>query len=275
MLNTILTKTLKAAGRALETRKEAIEFAERIERERRYSPTPGIIFNYIGEHAKDFNAIYKTFIHYYILLQHTAEESHERDISIKISQFGNYPYFISRLVEEMLTKKRRLWIDAEEYEKAEGQLIMARHLADRFYNKAFNFCPVGLTIQLKSNTYLEDAKACFGEGMKVRLCKGAYPSKIEKCELMTRAKEVVSAYDTRLTDAQFTIKAAKPNLLEIATTGDINLVMLALEHKLPLQLLYGWHEKFIEYPYGVKIYTPFGNNWGPYIVRRIKEKANR
>lgn len=268
MLNIILAKTLKAMGYALETREEAIEFAERI---KRYpSPAPGIIFNYVGEHTKDFNEIYKTFIHYYILLQHTAIENHERGLSIKPSQFGDYPYFISRLVEEMLHKRRVVWIDAEEYNKAGEQLRMVKYLANKFYNKAYTFCPVGLTIQLKSDTYLEDAKACFGEGIKVRLCKGAYPSKIEKYELITRAKEVVSEYDIRLT-----IKAAKPNLLEIATIGDIDLVMLALSQKLPLQLLYGWHKKFIEYPYGVKIYTPFGNNWWPYIARRIKKRVRR
>jgi len=268
VLNKILTKTLKIMGYALETREEAIEFAERIKRGP--SPTPGVIFNYIGEHAKDFNEVYRPFIHYYTLLQYMSEGGHERGLSVKLSQFGNYPYFIGRLVEEMLYKKRIIWIDAEEYSNARGQLGTAIYLADKFYNKAYKFCPIGLTIQLKSIAYLEDAKMCFEKGIKVRLCKGAYPSKIERDELIARAAEVVEEYA-----GQLEVGIAKPNLLEIATTKDIDLVMLALEHKLPLQLLYGWHEKYIEYPYGVKIYTSFGNNWWPYIVRRIKEKVRK
>lgn len=263
MLNKILTKTLKTLGYALETREEALEFAEYMKCSY-LSSKPGIIFNYVGEHTHDFNEIYRTFIHYYALLQHIAEGGHERDLSIKMSQFLDYPYFIGRLVKEMLYKKRVIWIDGEEYDKAEGQLIMAKYLAERFSNKAYAFCPVGLTIQLKSNTYFEDAKACFEKGIKVRLCKGAYPSKIKKEELIIRAERIIRGG-----------KTAKSNLLEIATTEDIDLVMIAFEHKLPLQLLYGWHKKFIEYPYGVKIYTPFGHNWWPYIVRRIKEKAKR
>lgn len=268
MLNKVLTKTLKAMGYALETREEAIEFAERM---KRYpSPIPGVIFNYIGEHVKDFNEIYKTFIHYYTLLRHIAEEGHERGLSIKISQFLDYPYFIGRLVKEMSHKRKMLWIDAEEYDKAEGQLIMARYLAERLYNKAYKFCPVGLTIQLRSNTHFRDVKNCFSRGIKVRLCKGAYPSKITKEELIESAERVVREYNMELKGG-----IAKLNQLEIATIGDIDLVMLALEHKLPIQLLYGWHKKFIEHPYGVKIYTSFGNNWWPYMVRRIKEKVRK
>lgn len=269
MLNKILTKLLKVGEYALETREEAIEFAERMKCSH-YSPTPGIIFNYVGEHARDFNEIYRTFIHYYVLLQHIAEGGHERDLSVKPSQFGDYPYFIGRLVEEILYKKRIIWIDAEEYNNARGQLGMAGYLADKFYNKAYKFCPVGLTIQLKSNTYFEDARTCFEKGIKVRLCKGAYPSKIRKDDLIIRAAEVVEEYA-----GQLEIGVVKSNLLEIATTKDMDLVKLALREKLPLQLLYGWHKRFIEYPYGVKVYVPFGNNWWPYIVRRMKGKVGR
>lgn len=267
MLNKILTKTLKTMGYALETREEAIKFAEDMKCSYHFLK-PGTIFNYIGEHVHDFNEIYKTFIHYYILLQHIAEGGHERDLSIKLSQFGDYPYFISRLVEEMLHKKRVVWIDAEEYSNARGQLGMAKYLAEKFHNKAYEFCPVGLTIQLRSNTYLEDARACFEKGVKVRLCKGAYPSKIKNDDLMVRAEQV-------LLEIPLEGKVSKFNLLEIATMKDIDLVKLALKEKLPLQLLYGWHKEFIEYPYGVKIYTAFGNNWRPYIARRLREKVSK
>ncbi len=268
MFNRILTKILKINGYALETREEAIKFAEDMKCSY-YSSRPGIIFNHIGEHIHDFNEIYKTFIHYHILLQHIAERGHERDLSVKTSQFGDYPYFISRLVEEMLYKKRVVWIDAEEYSNAHGQLEMAKYLAGKFHNKAYGFCPIGLTIQLKSDSYLEDARTCFEKGIKVRLCKGAYPSKIKRDELIARAEKVGEEYEGQL------IIGAKPNLLEIATIEDIDLVKLALREKLPLQLLYGWHKKFIEYPYGVKIYTAFGNDWWPYMARRLREKVSK
>jgi proline dehydrogenase len=52
---------------------------------------------------------------------------------------------------------------------------------------------------------------------------------------------------------------------------DMDLVMLAIKHELPLQVLYGWHKKFLDYPYKLRIYIPFGTDWWPYIKRRIKE----
>jgi len=126
----------------------------------------------------------------------------------------------------------------------------------------------------RQNTYLEDARACFENGIKVRLCKGAYPSKIKNDDLMVRAEQVLDEYVMQL-EIPLEGKVSKFNLLEIATMKDIDLVKLALKEKLPLQLLYGWHKEFIEYPYGVKIYTAFGNNWRPYIARRLREKVSK
>lgn len=257
MFNKALIKILKLMGYVLETREEALKFANIVEAK------TAIIFNYVGEHAKDLRQMHQSFSHYCGLLQYG------RDLSIKLSQFeiqqkstsSTYLYLIDRLTKEMASRKRMLWIDAEEYNKSSEQLAMAIRLAEKF--RKDGFCPIGLTIQLKANNCVSDAVECFKRGIKVRLCKGAYPRKQSNLASLL--------YDARIIAEQSESKG----LLEIATMRDINLVMLAIEYELPLQILYGWHKEFLDYPCGLIIYIPFGTHWWPYIKRRIKEKISR
>jgi len=258
MFNKILAKTLKLIGYVLETIEEALEFAEKVNKSK-----AGIIFNCIGEHTKNPKQIYQSFSHYCKLLQC------DKDISIKLSQFemqqksafSKHSYLIHALAKETALKKRMLWIDAEEYNKSSEQLMVAIQLAEKFGKDSF--CPIGLTIQLRADNCISDAVECFKRGIKVRLCEGAYPKK--------QSDPTSSLYAVRT----IAMQSKSKGLLEVATMRNIKLVMLAIEYKLPLQILYGWHKRFLDYPYKLTIYVPFGTHWWPYIKRRIREKISK
>jgi len=257
MFNKILTKILKKTGYVLETKYEAFEFATDT---RILKPEPTVIYNYIGEHNTKLKKIYETFYIYYSLLKviPTASDKNssitKRELSIKPSQFGAHYDLISVFAEEMKDKNSTLWIDAEDYYLSESQLILAERLSSSYGPSS-----IGLTVQLKSNHYFDDAKRCLENGIKVRLCKGAYLNSMSgRHSLINRAERI--------------IREDSKGLVEIATMRDANLVMLAIRNKLPLQTLYGWHKKFLDHPYTLKIYVPFGTDWWPYIKRRIKEK---
>ena len=254
MFNKILTKVLKRTGHILETKIEAINAVLYL---RQYVPNKcGIIYNYIGEHNTISQQIYEAVSQYFSLLQWIPYHS-TRELSIKPSQFGSKAYLIERIAKQMAEKGNTLWIDAEDYYLSDSQLVLAERLASLYGS---NF--IGLTLQLKSNSYFNDAIKCFERGIKVRLCKGAYPSSLtDHHSLINRAERIVEQSNDRF--------------IEIATMKDMDLVMLAIKHRLPLQVLYGWHEKFLDYPYGLKIYVPFGTDWWPYIKRRIRERVKR
>ncbi len=96
----------------------------------------------------------------------------------------------------------------------------------------------------------------------VRICKGAYTSnEYTNSVLLSRAERIVLLH-----------KSYGGGLLEIATIKNLDLIMLALENELPVQLLYGFHKKFMDYPFIKKVYLPFGTHWMPYIMRRLKER---
>ena len=257
MFNKILTKILKKTGYVLETRQEAYSFVAEI---LMLIPEPVIIYNYIGEHNTKLEKVYETFYEYQSLLDvfpsAIADGKHRsrRELSIKPSQFGAHSNLIAVLAKEMMDKNSTLWIDAEDYYLSENQLVLVEQLSSLYGPNH-----LGITLQLKSDRCFEDAKRCLENGIKIRLCKGAYPSDmLDNHMLVSKARNIISE--------------DKKGLIEIATMRDANLVMLAIRNKLPLQTLYGWHKKFLAHPYGLKIYVPFGTDWWPYIKRRIRRK---
>ena len=240
MLNTQLTKILKIfSNRILETREEALKTI--IIKER-------CVINYIGEHSKSLEDELQALFHYIYLF------CRGYSISIKPSQFRS-TWWIDEITNiENKPPRPMLWIDAEEYCESKKQLEIAVQLK--------KFCDVGLCIQLKSPSFLEDVAKCIDNNIHIRLCKGAYKPKrgINRKELLTNAELAIEICE----------EADKFYLLEIATIKDYDLVLLAMKYGLVLQLLYGWDGEFKDYPYGTRIYIPFGTHWMPYILRRLR-----
>lgn len=222
-----------------------------------------IIFNYIGENTTHKEGIYRAATNYYSILN-SIKNGGKREISIKSSQFNYSKVILERLTREVCIKNSILWIDAEKYDQAKQQLRLALGLSS-YLNSNLSPYAVGLCLQLKSYDCERHAKKCFENNIRVRLCMGAYssPYKNTTSVLLDRAKRIVELH-----------KRCGSHLLEIATIQNMGLVILALENELPIQILYGYHKKLINYPFKVKVYLPFGTNWGPYIMRRIKEKIN-
>lgn len=260
MFDRTLTLFLQSIGKGSGNLKHALSVASSI-------PEPEvntIIFNYIGENTTHYKGIYKATANYYSILKIIRDGS-KREISIKPSQFNYNMTLLKHLARDVNIKRSVLWIDAEEYDQAKRQFRLALDLSS-FLSSGPKEDPIppnsiGLCIQLKNPNCVKYARRCFDKNIKVRLCKGAYSWKIDQYYLSERAERIVEVH-----------KEYKKDLLEIATIRDVSLVMLALENELPLQILYGYHQKLMDYPYITKVYLPFGTNWWPYIKRRIREK---
>ncbi len=207
----------------------------------------------------------KAIANYYSVLN-SIKNRGEREISVKPSQFDDNEILLKHLIINVCIKQGILWVDAEGYDQANKQLELALTLSSYLNpdvkSRVLKSHNVGLCLQLKSDDCELHAIECFRNNILVRLCNGSYSSnKYSKGVLLSRAKRIVELH-----------KESTGNLLEVATVGDFDLAMLALEHELPIQLLYGFHKKFKNYPFTKKVYLPFGKHWGPYIKRRIGEK---
>lgn len=237
LIDKLITKSLKILflGKILETKEEAFS---------KLKPKQEYILNYIGENSKTAEDELLAFFQYFSLIP-------KYSISIKPSQFQNNPW----LIEHLASKTDNIWIDAEDYSEGDKQLGLVLGLKKISTN-------VGLTIQLKSPDWLSDLHVCLTENIRIRLCKGAYKQK-------DKNKGEHQLYSDAVGAVNLCEERGKSELLEIATMRDSNFVLLAAKHKLTLQILYGWHKKFQDYPYNTRIYIPFGTRWLPYIKRRL------
>ncbi len=259
MFNKILTIFLQLCGKAAGDLEHALSVVPDL------TWADSIIFNYIGENVKNQEDVYKAVANYYSVFNSMVKGGN-KDISVKISQFGGNEVLLKHLITSVCIRNSVLWVDAEEYDQANKQLELALTLSSYLNpdvkSRILQPNTVGLCLQLKSDDCEIHAKECFINNILVRLCKGAYPSdKYTKGVLLSKAERIILLH-----------KESTGNLLELATVGDFDLAMLALEHELPLQLLYGFHKKFMNYPFTKKVYLPFGKNWYPYIKRRFMEK---
>lgn len=260
MFSRLLTLFLESIGKGSGNLKHALSSASNLSGPQ----INAVIFNYIGENTTRQKGIYKAMVNYYSVLKIIRDGS-KREISIKPSQFNYNMILLKHLARDVNIKRSVLWIDAEEYDQAKRQFRLALDLSS-FLSSGTGDDPIppnsiGLCIQLKNPNCEKFARRCFDKNIKVRLCKGAYPRKVDQYYLSERAKRIVEIHNEYEKD-----------LLEMATIRDVSLVMLALENELPLQILYGYHRKLMDYPYITKVYLPFGTHWWPYIKRRIKEK---
>ena len=114
-------------------------------------------------------------------------------------------------------------------------------------------------------------------GVQVRLCKGAY---LEPADVAyPDKKEVDKAY------AQLAQRLLRAGAYPMIATHDERLVRFVQRTASRLgrdpstfefQMLYGirrdLQEKLIAEGYRMRVYVPFGNEWYPYLIRRLAER---
>jgi proline dehydrogenase len=141
---------------------------------------------------------------------------------------------------------------------------------------------VGAVIQAYLYRSAEDVAALCADGIRVRLCKGAYKEPPDKAFpkktdvdvnyvrlaqlLLDAAKERSGLYPALATHDEKMIEAAK-------TYAKVHVVPSA---SFELQMLYGIRRDLqvalVKEGFNVRIYVPYGAEWYPYFMRRLAER---
>ena len=147
---------------------------------------------------------------------------------------------------------------------------------DIFYRVRKDFTNVGLVLQAYLKRSESDIRELAAQGINVRICKGIYN---ESPEIAYKDRETIRQNYLKLLDIMFDHKA----YVGIAT-HDRFLIEKAIERiqsqRIPasqyeFQMLLGvgdeYRTELIRSGHRLRVYVPFGEDWFPYSLRRMKE----
>ena len=268
-----------AVGRKLSSRfvagmsvSEALDAAEAMNRE-----GLAVSLDSLGESVSDAEHAHRSAAIYHQVLDEIAARKLNANVSVKLTQMGMVidPVLAETIVMGMLVHAEEadtfVRLDMEGSEYTEATVAMAERLNGRWPGR------VGTVLQAYLYRTADDAKRLVEQGIRIRLCKGAYQ---EPASIAFPNKADV---DTNYTNLMLYL-ATSGVFCGIATHDEaiINTMRRVVEErKLPkhlfeFQMLYGvrrdLQRKLAAEGYGVRVYIPFGTEWYPYFMRRLAER---
>lgn len=214
---------------------------------------------------------------YHRLLDEIGPRGLDANVSVKLSQVGmDFDQALAeRIVGEMVEHAARVgWfvrIDMEGSPYTEATVAMTERLAARFPGS------VGTVLQAYLYRTEADAERLLGQGIRIRLCKGAYK---EGPDVAFASKADVDANYVKLMKRLVTSRV----FCGIATHDEAIVdAMRAFVHEagveksaFEFQMLYGIRRDLqrllVREGFGVRVYVPFGPEWYPYFMRRLAER---
>jgi proline dehydrogenase len=216
---------------------------------------------------------------YHRLLDAIAARKLNATISLKLTQMGMdlspdlAAEIVSGLVDHAVATNNFVRIDMEGSPYTQATLDLTRAL----HAKPANRGHVGVVIQAYLYRSAEDIAALIADGIRIRLCKGAYQ---EPPALAFLKKSDVDANYIRLAEKLFA-----SGIYHGIATHDPNMIAAAKrfvreksidKSSFEFQMLYGirrdLQRSLVAEGYNVRIYTPFGSEWYPYFMRRLAER---
>jgi len=233
----------------------------------------GAIINKLGEHMTSKNQIENTVSEYLVLVSNLRKSKVEGGVSIKPTQIGlaknrkeclgNF----SRIIEKESLSLSFVWIDMESSEYTDDIIGIYNDLFGKYER-------LGIALQANLKRTSKDLKELLKKGAKIRLVKGAYREN-KKIAFQTR-KEVDENYKKLmemlfLNGNEFGIATHDSKLIEEA-------IQLSKNHErnFEFQMLKGIRDELkpilLKKGFSVSEYIPYGTNWLPYSLRRLKER---
>lgn len=231
------------------------------------------ILNKLGEHMTSRSQIEEATSDYLSLLSNLRKFKVSGGISVKPTQIGLSISYneclqnLKKIIEKATIAQSFVWIDMESSEFSEKTIRAYLDLFEKYER-------LGIAIQANLKRSLQDLRDLLEHGAKIRLVKGAYREN-EKIAYTTR-NEVDQNYkklmELTFSDAnEFAIATHDSKLIEFA-------IDLSKKHekKFEFQMLKGIRDELkpilIKDGFSISEYIPYGTNWLPYSIRRLKER---
>jgi proline dehydrogenase len=229
------------------------------------------ILNFLGEYSSDEKTVDQTVSEYASLIDLMHARKIRGSVSVKPTQLGlamDFNVCLQNLVK-LATKAKKLgrfmWIDMESVKFTEDTITIYLELYKQYDM-------VGVAIQSYLRRSASDILHIVEHGGKVRLVKGAYH---EPEQHAFSTKDEVDANYVKLmkilfdSESYFAIATHDSNIIEKA-------IELSKNAKFEFQMLMGIRDELkrdlVAKNFVVAEYIPYGSQWFPYSVRRIRER---
>ncbi len=216
---------------------------------------------------------------YHQLLDTIQARKLNANISVKLTQMGLElspklaEKIAASLAQHAKTTGNFVRIDMEDSKLTQVTLDIVRRLNARPETRG----AIGVVIQAYLYRSQADVEQLLADGIRIRLCKGAYkePAEVafprksqvdENFVLLSKLLLESDVYNGIATHDAAMVAAAKAYAREHEITPE----------RFEFQMLYGvrrdLQRALIKEGYRVRVYVPFGHEWYPYFMRRLAER---
>ncbi len=214
---------------------------------------------------------------YHELLDSIAARGLNANVSVKLTGVGMdvSPALAESTAGGIVEHAQRLGnfvrIDMEGSSYTEATIALTEHLHAAFPGA------VGTVLQAYLFRTAEDTARLLRQGIRIRLCKGAYkePASIAFPQKADVDKNYVRLMQTMLPSGVFcgmaTHDAAMIEATEHFATGQ-GIARSAFEFQMLFGVQRDLQRDLLARGYGVRVYLPFGTDWYPYFMRRLAER---
>jgi proline dehydrogenase len=233
----------------------------------------------LGESVTSEQEAHRAAEVYHQLLDAIAARKIDANISVKLTQMGLglSPVLAENIAVGLVHHARVtgnfVRIDMEDSTLTQVTLDIVRRLNARPELRG----SVGVVIQAYLYRSQSDIEQLLADGIRVRLCKGAY---LEPPEVAFQRKSEVDSSFIQLSH----LLLASPVYHGLATHDETMIAAIKAfasqrgidPRRFEFQMLYGvrrdLQRKLVREGYRVRVYVPFGREWYPYFMRRLAER---
>lgn len=216
---------------------------------------------------------------YHRLLDAIDKRKLKANVSVKLTQMGMdlgnglAAEIVSGLVDHAVAINSFVRVDMEGSEYTQATIDLVRTL----HAKSENHGHVGIVIQAYLYRSADDIAALTADGIRIRLCKGAYkePATVAYPEKADVDANFVRLTQTLLTSGIYHGIATHDEAMIAAAKRFVQQKAIA-RSSFEFQMLYGvrrdLQRALVAEGYNVRVYVPFGAEWYPYFMRRLAER---
>lgn len=233
----------------------------------------------LGENVTDAAEARASAGLYHQLLEQIAARGLDANVSVKLTHMGLDVDqdlaigIVNDLVEHAVRIDNFIRVDMEGSPYTQKTLDLVRTI----HRKPAHAGHVGAVLQAYLHRTLKDAEELCAEGIRIRLCKGAYK---EPADIAYQDKSEVDENFVRVAKVLL-----KSGVYHGIATHDPNMVAQTIRFakengigadRFEFQMLHGirrdLQEQLVREGWRVRVYIPFGTEWYPYLMRRLAER---